>query len=68
MGRIMWHGIRRRRLGGWAAVCFAVFFRVPLLAPSAALDALLYFVPEAAVRNPLRRAVPDWMTIAGGTG
>ncbi len=59
MGRIMWHDIRRRRLAGWAAVCFAVFLRVPLLAPSAALDALLSFILEAAFG--ICHGLPCWI-------
>ena len=46
--RIMGIDVPRRRFTLWAAIYFAVFFCLPLLAVCAALDALLYFVLKAA--------------------
>ena len=46
--RIMGRDIPRRRFTGWAALYFAVYICVPLLALGAALDALLHVVLEAA--------------------
>ncbi len=46
--RIMGTEVPRRRFTGWAALYFAVFFCVPLLALGAALDAAIYFILKAA--------------------